>query len=389
MNFRNIQTILAIIVLLYGCCPKPVEPIQKEINAIADRWAPDKRVAVCDLKLETGQGNLLSLKGETTFPDAKTEVLQLLKNKGFSVTDSAVILPDSARSQKIWGVVALSIANLRGKPQHSSELVSQAIMGTPVKILKQDNGWFLVQTPDRYIAWTNQYAVQPMSNKEIYGWRNADRLLYLETNGTIYQDINKTSVLSDLVAGAIVVKKSATKDLTEVVLPDGRTGFVPNREWTDFKHWKDTVSLRGSSMIATGKRFLGFPYLWGGTSSKAIDCSGFVKTVCFLNGAILERDASQQFMHGRAIDVGHGLGDLQKGDLLFFGKKEPYRIAHVGIYIGDKEVIHSSGYVHISSLDKNKENFSEYLGSGLIGARRIIGTNPEQDLLPINRNSWY
>ena len=375
--------------LLLSCHPKSVDLLQSEIDGVAKRWVPDKRVGLCNFKLENGSGDKIVLKGETIYPDAKTEVLQLLKNKGISVTDSSVILPDSVSLKKIWGVVSLSIANLRSKPAHSSELVSQAIMGTPVRVLKMEDGWVLVQTPDRYIAWTNQAAVRLMSSSEMNEWRNGDRLIYTESNGSVYEDSKQTVVMSDLVAGAIVIKKSESKNITEVSLPDGRVGFVTNQNWRNFKQMKDTVSLIGDNLIIAGKRFLGFPYLWGGTSSKAMDCSGFVKTVYFLNGMVLERDASQQINHGKEIDISSGYTNLQKGDLLYFGSKQPYKVTHTGMYIGDSEFIHSSGFIHINSLDKNRSNYNSELVPKLVGARRVIGNPPEQGCLPVKQHDWY
>ena len=380
---------VALLTLLISCQPRSVEPFQTEIDAIAKRWVPDKRVGICNFKLENGSGDKIVLKGETIFPGAKTEVMQLLKDKGISVTDSAVILPDSVSMKKYWGVVSLSIANLRSKPAHSSELLSQAIMGTPVRVFKMEDGWLLVQTPDLYIAWTNQSAVQLMSNPEMSEWRNGDRLIYTESNGSVYEDRNQTVVMSDLVAGAIVTKKSESKNITEVSLPAGRLGFVTNQNWRNFKQMKDTVSLIADNLIIAGKRFLGFPYLWGGTSSKAMDCSGFVKTVYFLNGVVLERDASQQINHGKEIDITSGYTNLQKGDLLYFGSKQPYKVTHTGMYIGDSEFIHSSGYIHINSLDKTRENFNSDLVSKLLGARRVIGNPPEQGCLPVKQHDWY
>jgi len=220
-------------------------------------------------------------------------------------------------------------------------------------------------------------------------WRNADRVMYTGTYGTVYQDIKQTMVMSDLVAGAIVIKKSENQNLTAISLPDGRTGYVSKSNWLNFKQWKDTVSLIRENMISTGEEFLGFPYMWGGTSSKAMDCSGFVKTVCFLNGVVLERDASQQIKHGTEVDLTSGWDKLQKGDLLYFGSKQPYRVVHTGIYVGDSEVINASDIVRISSLDIKRPNFSKYLSSTLIGARRIIGLSPEEGYLPVKLHPWY
>ncbi len=380
---------VSMLTLLLSCQSNPVAPLQTEIDSISKHWAPDKRTGICNIALSNGRGAELILKGETMFAGARTKVLQLLSSKGFSVIDSVTILPDTLHLEKNWGLITLSVANMRSKPAHSSEMVSQTIMGTPVRILKDGDGWVLIQTPDQYIGWTNKSAVQLMSRSEILQWRKAERLIFEGNEGIIFGDRQRTTIMSDLVAGAILVKTSEGLDYVAVGLPDGRSGYVSKQNWFSFKRWKDTVSLNANRMIVSGKRLMGFPYLWGGTSSKGMDCSGFVKTVCFLNGVVLERDASQQFCHGKEVDLTAGWEKLQKGDLLFFGSKEPFRVTHVGMYIGDSELIHESGSVHINSLDRTKANYNDELKENLVGARRIIGFSSEQGLWPIRNHPWY
>jgi len=380
---------VSMLTLLLSCQSNPVAPLQTEIDSISKHWAPDKRTGICNIALSNGRGAELILKGETMFAGARTKVLQLLSSKGFSVIDSVTILPDTLHLEKNWGLITLSVANMRSKPAHSSEMVSQTIMGTPVRILKDGDGWVLIQTPDQYIGWTNKSAVQLMSRSEILQWRKAERLIFEGNEGIIFGDRQRTTIMSDLVAGAILVKTSEGLDYVAVGLPDGRSGYVSKQNWFSFKRWKDTVSLNANRMIVSGKRLMGFPYLWGGTSSKGMDCSGFVKTVCFLNGVVLERDASQQFRHGKEVDLTAGWEKLQKGDLLFFGSKEPFRVTHVGMYIGDSELIHESGSVHINSLDRTKANYNDELKENLVGARRIIGFSSEQGLWPIRNHPWY
>ena len=385
----NSTLLVLLSAMLLSCQPKSVAPLQKEVDEITKQWLPDTRVGICKISLIPGNAEEIIVKGESSIPGAKAEVLQLLHKKGLTIIDSVTILPDTTTIEKNWGLVTLSVVNLRSKPANSSELVSQGIMGTPVRILKEDNGWYLIQTPDRYISWTGESSLQPMNRAEITAWKNADRLLFTETYGTVFEDKNLTKVMSDLVAGCIVVKKGTDKLVTEVGLPDGRTGYIQGASLADFKQWKEAAALNSDKMILTGERFLGFPYLWGGTSSKAMDCSGFVKTVCFLNGMILERDASQQARHGVEIDVASGWQNLQKGDLLFFGSKQPYKVVHVGMYMGDSELINSSGSVRICSLDSTKTDYSKHLASTLVGARRIIGLTPEQGFIPVKMHNWY
>src|SRR5512133_1126365 len=122
MKFFNSLAVIFLMLLL-SCHQQSAELLQKEIDGITKHWVPDKRVGICNLTLVKRGGEEMVLKGESLFPGAKAEVLQLLKSKGISVIDSVVILPDTLNLKKNWGVVTLSVANLRSKPAHSAELV--------------------------------------------------------------------------------------------------------------------------------------------------------------------------------------------------------------------------------------------------------------------------
>lgn len=98
-----------------------------------------------------------------------------------------------------------------------------------------------------------------------------------------------------------------------------------------------------------------------------------------MNGFIIPRDASQQITAGKTVDKKLNFSDLQKGDLLFFGKKatpdKKQRVTHVAIWLGNdkQEFIHASGNIHISSMDATQPHYDEFNKNRYLGSRRYLG----------------
>ena len=121
-------------------------------DSIKNVYAPDKRVALYQVSINPKNKELL-LTGETNLPEALGQLKQELSSKNFAFTDSVLLLPDGALKELRYAIVNNSVANLRSEGKHSAELATQALLGTPLKVLKTNGDFYLVQTPDGYISW--------------------------------------------------------------------------------------------------------------------------------------------------------------------------------------------------------------------------------------------
>lgn len=391
----NVSILLLTLATLFpgltGCSDKKITIAGNAIERIASRNFPDRREGLRNITIvKNGRGQVI-LKGETNSSSLKSEIEDSLRLMGLEFADSISVLPDTTGGKPGKGLVTLSVINLRSRPAHSAELVSQAVLGTPVIVLKEDEGWILVQTPDSYIAWTEASSVILLTEGEMKSWKSSSRVIFKKNYGSICSGPGTEDPLSDIVAGSIVVLKSVKNGFAEVVLPDGRSGFLPDNTLKPFGDLSPSPRPSGEEIIERASMYTGIPYLWGGTSPKAVDCSGFVQSVYMLNGIILSRDASLQAKHGTEIDVSRGYGNLEKGDLLFFGSVggDGPHVTHVAIYRGDSEFIHASSKVMINSLDSTRANFSAYRKRTLLSARRICGAEFGKGIMPLAAHKLY
>lgn len=387
-----IYALTGILIFFAGCKNVNEKDLQSEVDKVVAKIVPDQRMTLCRPVIKSGSNGTFILTGETTDPVAKSEIIKTLSDHHIQLIDSLLILPDTINNNKYTGLVSLSVINLRKKPDHAAELVSQAIMGTPVRILKNADSWLLIQTPDKYIAWTTEASVSLLSSVDMKAWKKSDRIIYLDNTGWIYDKPSRdAAVIGDVVGGSILEKSGESGIYAAVSTPDGRHGFIEKQKVISFDVWKNKVECSEENICNAAMTFMGLPYLWGGSSSKGVDCSGLVQSVFFRNGYILQRDASLQAQHGLSVDISDDYRNLKKGDLLFFGSKENnhQHVTHVGIYIGNKEYINSSGLVKINSLDSTQSNYRSYRLNSLLSVKRIIGAADDPGIVAISRHTWY
>lgn len=261
-----------------------------------------------------------------------------------------------------WGLVRLSVAPMRSKPSHASEQVSQALMGTPVRVIDDDGSWSLVETPDGYQGYIINHSLSLRTDSAMAEWRKAPRAIITAPDEIRAVDPSGRPA-TDLVAGCIVeVGPDAT-----FILPDGRAiRRLPQGSAAPLEQIA-SMDFKPSMLPVFASHYDGVPYLWGGLSSKGMDCSGLVRMAYMAQGRILSRDARDQALEGNEIS----LDELLPGDLLYFGNATTGRITHVAIYEGNGSYVHSSQLVRHNSLRRDSP---DYLPLTLLHCRRIPGT---------------
>ncbi len=349
--------------------------IQEIVSQIQKKYAPDKRTAIFSVSV-IEENSFIILKGEVDNAEAKKELLdQVTASK--KIIDSIIVLPHAQLGEQLFGIVVVSVANMRTEPAEPAELTSQVLMGNVVRLWKKRGGYVFAQSPEKYLGWVDPDQLQLVSEKEALQWTNSKMLFVTAVFDFIREkpDVNAMPVC-DIVGGAIVKNLGKKGNWYNVALADGRRGFVQSASVVDYTDWGKKISPQPDAIEKTGRYLLGVPYLWGGTSVKGIDCSGFTKTVFLLNGMMLNRDANQQAEQGVHIEPGAQFEHLKKGDLLFFGRKadigKPERITHVGIYLGERMYIHSSSKVRLNSFDEHSPQFDEFNLRRFVRARRVI-----------------
>ncbi|MDP4091837.1 MAG: SH3 domain-containing C40 family peptidase [Bacillota bacterium] len=209
------------------------------------------------------------------------------------------------------GTVTGSVVNVRQSADASSAILAKVEKGNTVSIYARADGWYKVKTSEGVVGWVSSDYVS-------------------------LRDANASRSAADVISSA-----------------------ESNGSGTD-----KTDGSKAADLIEYAKKYVGSPYVYGGTSPKGFDCSGFSGYVYSHFGIKLSRTASAQALEGEKVSK----DQLKPGDLIFFKCHHSY-IDHVGIYIGDGKFIHAAS----SSVGRVViESFSGYYSTHYSTARRIL-----------------
>ena len=337
------------------------------IKQISKKYILDNSLEVSEIEVDLkNQGPTFT--GMTTNVDLYNNIKAYSDSLSFG--NDVILLPDPSLGDSTRGIINVSVTPIRDRSSHTAQMVDQAIMGNWVKILIENDDWYLIQTHYKYVGWITKSAVHKCTNNFLSDWNEKARYRIKKLNSIIYSEANMSSIpISD---GVLNNRLYITKDLvdwSEVILPDGRVGYIEKQDIELMAQDKDLTD-QISIVISNALSMKGVPYLWGGNSSKGNDCSGFTQTAFMSSGIQLPRDARQQAKVGKPI-----IDDqLKEGDLLFFGTGD--RITHVGISMGGDKFIHQGskleGKVDIHSLNPDSPLYNSYRKETFLFAKRVI-----------------
>ena len=290
-----------------------------------------------------------------------------------------------------WAVVNSSSCFLRLKPDYESGNETQCLMGTVLHVKGAERYWRQVDAPDYKDVWTTELNIAFMDEAGKDAWIAAPKFICSAEYTHLFAapSMNADRVC-DFTLGDLVRKGTqGIRGWVQVYLPSGREAWARAYDVMDFEEWVRTREATRENLLATARRLVGTPYMWGGASIKHFDCSGFTQFVYRQCGIVLPRNAREQIYTGE--EVPYDFDKMLPGDLLFYGTPaSPGKrmvVAHVAMYYGDRKIIHSSQVVRISSLTPDGEDFYDRQP---LAVRRILGhVDDGSGIRSVATRPWY
>lgn len=279
---------------------------------------------------------------------------------GYMAAQYVRITPANSYSSAKSGTVSGDSVRMRMGPSTDFAAIGTLNKGVTVKISGEAGSWYEISANGKYGYMSKDY-IKIVDTASADTVEKMDRIGIVTGNGV---RMRSGAGMSYSTVGyydkGIQVKVTGKTGSWYAVSYNGLSGYMSTAYVK-----LSTGSTVANQIVATAKQYLGTPYVYGGSSPRGFDCSGFMYYLYGQYGYKLWRGAGGQWNHnGTKVEK----SELQPGDLVFFSDSvDP--IGHVGMYIGDNQFIHASsgkGCVVITSLS------ASYYANHYTGAKRII-----------------
>ena len=257
-----------------------------------------------------------------------------------------LVAPAAEPAPPRQAVVLSAVENLYSGPDERRDVVSQALLGQVVDVVEAFDGFLKVRTPDRYQGWMPRGGLLVYEDAAAPRYASRGRVFDVTSlMANVYRtpDVTAARPRAQAPLGTrlevLEGPRPPENRWVAVRLPGGETAYVQAGDGRLGEAAAPRPRGSEADVVATARRFMGVPYLWGGMSAQGLDCSGLVSQVYSANGVTLPRDADLQFDDPNAVPVDKA--QLRPGDLVFFGRS---KVTHVGIYAGDGRFIDATTY---------------------------------------------
>ncbi len=276
--------------------------------------------------------------------------------------------PDSSNSLDSTGVVTASKLNVRSGPASTYSIILALWQGNKVNIIGKSGDWYQIKLSDGKSGWVSSAYLKVDITQQ--STMHLNDITSMNTIGTVMASklnvrlgpASTYSIILALWQGNKINVIGKFDDWYQIKLPDGKIGWVSSA-YLQLDIRQEKINI----VISTAKTLLGTPYVWGGESLQegGFDCSGFVYYIFKQVGYDLNRVSADQAKQGTEVSK----ENLQPGDLVFFSFEGNGVVNHVGMYIGNGQMIHSpktGDVVKIADIN------TVYWQSRFVTIRRII-----------------
>jgi hypothetical protein len=340
-----------------------LEKLRTALNDITQEYR-DTRVHHCQMQVAGLETDQCMLSGTVLDGATQTAVTRALAfhfpEIAFDLRDVQVLRPGKPLT------VGTNISSLHAEPSFRSEMVSQLLNGCSVELLLERDRWAYVRQADGYLGWTyGPYLTAAPAPDPTHIVCEPVSLLYEAPD-------SNAPLVSRVVSGTAVHVTAEEATWACLSLAGDLEGWGPATDLRRLDRLPRDEASRRKQIIQDAARLTGVPYLWGGCTALAIDCSGMAQLLHRLAGLQVPRDADMQYDAGQSVEP-----PFQPGDLLFFGDEgESRSITHVGVSLGGWRVVHSSRARN--GVYEDDVQAVEHLWKRFVGARTFVAARDRE-----------
>lgn len=299
---------------------------------------------------EPAGGPVVTADDTNAAPASTHTPVDTVTDGGTSVASTRVSTPTGETVTE--GTVQVPVADVRTEPDPESGLVTQVLMGEQVMLQEKRNGWYRIAAvhqpspddPHGYPGWlrADAVSVQPYDTTQV-------AIVMVPATPLRKMPASDGSIIFHLSIDSRLAFTSTDGEWLGVVLPDGTAGWLSR---DDVRLVCRAGSCQGGvagtadvprpadEIVDTALRLIETRYLWGGTSSTAFDCSGFVYRILHANGVTVPRDSLPMSRSGTWVER----DELRPGDIIFTAQGGASgRVSHCALYLGEGRIITAIG----------------------------------------------